>query len=104
MADLQDLQDELGEWSDTEFGEGRTPVGNVYHLLEEVKELQDDPYNPMSWADVIILVLNGSRLAGHNTQDLEMAARAKFNIIRTWDWDAPDEHGVTKHKKIEGEI
>lgn len=101
MADFQELQDRIGTWSDAKFGAGREPIGNINHLLKEVGELRDNPYNPEHWADVLILVLNASRQAGYNVDDLIQATEAKFAVIQTWKWNEPDELGVIQHVREE---
>lgn len=99
MSDFQYLQDTIGEWADEHFGSSRGPKGLVEHLKEEVEHLSENPYNPMNFADVFILLINASREAGFSMHDIYRAVEAKHKINVSRIWGEPDEHGITRHIK-----
>jgi hypothetical protein len=98
MSDrLQQLQDEIAEWSDATFGNGRPPAIPLHHLAKEVQELIAAPHDQMEYADCLILLLDAYRMAGGNTEDLLNACDKKLKINRKRVWGIPDENGVVEH-------
>lgn len=99
MDKWQWLQDIIGEWSDERFGKGRTPHGNIEHLKEEVVDLKKSAYDPHSYSDCFILLINAARLAGFSMEDIYQAIIAKNKINIEREWEEEDENGITRHKK-----
>lgn len=111
------LFNEIGEWSNRTFGDERTrgPVGPLKHLAKEVLcELlgadreefgrfiylncaSGDPSSLEELADVLILLMDATRRAGHKWNDLLTAAQAKHavNIVRTYPKPVGDE--ISEH-------
>jgi len=53
----QKLQNEIAKWSDKQFGSIRQPSGVIYHLLKEIKELLEQPYDLKEYADLRFFTL-----------------------------------------------
>ena len=60
-TEIQRFQDEQGVWSDAIFGEQASPRGKLAHLEREIKELVEQPYDRMEYADCFILLLDAYR-------------------------------------------
>lgn len=95
--DLQKFQNDITEWANTTFGNNRQPSSVIAHLAKEVIELSEQPYDIEEYADCFILLLNASKLAGVNVQQLLEAAESKMEINRHRKWGKPDENGVVEH-------
>lgn len=96
------LQEELGAWSDTTFPV-RDPRACLKHLAEEVQETYDDPSDVVEWADCLLLLLDGARLAGFNTDDIYEAACRKLEINKNRKWGQPNAAGFVNHVRDENE-
>lgn len=92
------LQERIGEWSD----ERNTDLeGLINHLIEEIKDLKERPYNIMDYADVAILFMSSLRKAAYTMDELYQAIEAKHRINESRIWLDPDEDGVTRYKPNE---
>ena len=116
MENLQNLMDSIAEWSDKQFGEGRSPVPILHHLKKEVPELieQLEKYQAMGlrdggarddamvdsfyeFADCFMLILDAARCFGINAHILKEYTRLKLDINKAREWGEPDENGVVEH-------
>ena len=93
------LADEVEDFTVKTMGPDniRGPLPVVHHIHKEVQELLFDPYDIEEYADMLILILDGSRRAGYDTQDLLEAAFNKMIVNRKRKWGKPDENGVVEH-------
>lgn len=99
MADRwQQLQDDIGVFTDKTFGES-TPQSKAHHLAEEAMEAAADPSDIIEWADCTILLLDAVRKAGFTTDDLYAAVQRKMEINKSRKWGDKDENGVVRHVK-----
>lgn len=94
---IQQLQDEIANWSDATFGPGRPANIPLHHLAKEVRELLEMPDDRMEYADCLILLLDAFRMTGGNAEDLIDACYEKLEINRNRRWGTPDENGVVEH-------
>lgn len=95
---LQELQDEIGAWADRQFGDAPDPARCLKHLKREAAELADDPADPLAWADVLMLFLDGARRSGRTADDLINAGFEKLRICKEdYEWGEPDAEGVIEH-------
>ncbi|MBL8713569.1 MAG: DUF550 domain-containing protein [Alphaproteobacteria bacterium] len=99
MADRwQQLQDDIGVFTDKTFGES-TPQSKAHHLAEEAMEAAADPSDIIEWADCTILLLDAVRKAGFTTDDLYAAVQRKMEINKSRKWGDKDQNGVVRHVK-----
>jgi len=114
---MKQLQEEILEWSNNKFNEGRfTPNRAIpisYHLQKESLELTEslEEYfskiqTPQSLdkvekeiADIFILALEVASHVGMDINDITLACRDKFEICKKRKWGTPDENGVVEHLK-----
>jgi hypothetical protein len=117
---FESLWRDVGEWSNATFGDEteRGPVGPLKHLaVEVVCELLDYPRDDFDLfllngprvkggegnlgelADVLILLMDATRRAGHTAYDLLGAVRDKHavNVTRTYPRPTGDE--ISEHVK-----
>ncbi len=94
---IQQLQDEIANWSDATFGAGRPADIPLHHLSKEVQELIAAPNDRMEYADCLILLLDAYRMAGGSADDLIETCYQKLEINRNRKWGTPDENGVVEH-------
>ena len=97
MTEFQRFQIEAHRWADSVFGELRPPDGAVAHLLKEVGELSDHPYDDMEYADCLMLILDAASNAGIGADNLLNTCWEKLSINRAREWGKPDENGVVEH-------
>ena len=117
---LQNLQDDIKQWSDETFGSHRTGKPIAHHLKKEIDEVIDaiegletetsntkaDVRSVYWWkhtrvkfelADCLTLLLD---IAAHeyiNVSDLLDASEEKMEINKKRKWGEPDENGVVEH-------
>jgi hypothetical protein len=94
MDRWQELQTAINEWSNQTFGEQQSIESLIDHIAEEVAELRDDPTEPRSFADIIILLLKVAACVNMNADDLYEACLGKHRINtreREWILDAEGE-------------
>lgn len=92
----QDIQNEIGEFTDKTFGQS-TVESKFEHLREELDEVIADPKDELEWADCLILLLDAARREGFDMTDLHKAITKKMEINRARKWGSADENGVVKH-------
>ena len=106
--ELQNLMNEISEWSDKTFGYGQRNPAILYHLKKEVNELIetfvqsaiDSPQNRimrMEFADCLMLLLDSAKHAGFTANELLKATGEKLEINKKRKWGKPDENGVVEH-------
>ena len=111
MKKLQQLMDEISEWSDKTFGGQRNPA-IAHHLLKEVKELIAEFDSPeempdkylsirMEFADCFMLLLDSATHAGITANELLQVTKEKLEINKNRKWGEPDENGVVEHLREE---
>ena len=102
MTELGRFQIEAARWADKQFGVCRKPDGPVAHLVKEVQELRDHPYDDMEYADCLMLILDAAHCAGIGADDLLSTAWEKLAINRDLrNWGKPDADGVVEHVRTE---
>lgn len=74
------------EWAHKTF-QHTNPSVNVQKLVEEVHELAEDPCNGEEMADVLMLLLHQSSLAGVDLA-AEFNKKLQINLQRTWHQNA----------------
>lgn len=93
---LQELQDRISEWSSSLGG---SLEGKLEHLLEEVRDLQRNPYDIEAQVDVYILMCAISAETGFNIDEITQGIDSKQNINEAKEWNPPDAQGITRYKK-----
>ena len=108
LNELQDLMNDISNWSDKVFGEYQRNPGIVYHLKKEVDELieifengvvtQDEIDKlKMEFADCMMLLVDSASHSFFTANDLFSAIREKLEINKKRKWGKPDENGVIEH-------
>jgi len=97
MEELQKLMDNLGEWSDKQFGTDRPVTAQIHHLKKEINELLLAPFDDYEYADCLLLLLDAYRKRGGNVKQLIYFSRKKFNIAKQRKYNKPDINGVVEH-------
>ena len=106
MKELQNLMDEISEWSNATFGEGQRNPAIAYHLKKEVDELIDifenhpsDEYQRLwfEYADCMMLLLDSASHVGFSAEGLLSAVKEKLEINKNRKWGKPDKNGVVEH-------
>lgn len=78
------------EWSRKTFGEGARTDTVIAHIRKELDEILQNPHDPMEWADIILLALDGAWRAGHEPEQIARAIRDKQKINEKRKWPAPN--------------
>jgi len=115
---LQGIMQRIADWSDAQFGEGRSPIPILHHLKKEVPELIEaiENYQELSlnengaketeialkkvlfeYADCFMLILDSARTMGLNSEMLYTYTNWKLEINKNRQWGIPDENGVVEH-------
>ena len=93
----QQLQVDVGEWSDATFPQPILAKNKAAHLVEEAQEVYEDPDDIMEYADCIMLLLDAARISGFSAEDLYQATLKKLEINKARKWGERDERGVVNH-------
>ncbi len=93
---LDTILADVSAWQRVQFPHA-TPASIAKHLLEEARELQQDPTDCMEIADVLFLLNALADALGVNLADV-VAAKLAINQARTW--GQPDADGVVKHVEV----
>lgn len=89
-------------WSAATFGPGPRTHGVVDHIRKELHEVESDPLDLDEWVDVIILGFDGAWRAGHGSQAIIDAIKAKQakNEGRRWpDWRTANREQAIEHDR-----
>lgn len=108
LNQLQDLMNDISEWSNNTFGDGQRNPAIIYHLKKEVDELINAFKSPeempdkflsvrMEFADCFMLLLDSALHAGITAEELIQVTKEKLEINRNRKWGNPDENGVVEH-------
>jgi len=97
---------DITSWSRSTFPNG-TVEGKVAHLVREVEEFRkayaaNDSSYCVEVADIFILLMGLSDLAGMRAIDLLAHVAAKMAENRDRKWNPPDHEGVTEHVREPG--
>lgn len=103
LTDLQKFNNFLKdrrEFSYRTFGsrEERGCEAPLLHLQKEIKELIENPNDPMEWADCFLLLTDAAERKGHSFDDLLNFALKKLEINKARKWDKQP-NGVFLHQK-----
>lgn len=93
-------------WSRDTFGPGERLKGVLKHIHKELDEVFREPKDPIEWADLIVLAIDGATRQGIDPADLIEAYHAKMqlNYAREWpDWRESSEDEPIEHIKEPGE-
>ena len=112
MKKLQDLMEEISEWSDATFGEMQRNAGIIAHLIREVKELADawnkyerEPCNQYLYefyeelADCMMLLLDTAAHADMDSRLLLNEVKRKLDINKKRRWGKANADGSIEHLK-----
>lgn len=119
MKNLQELMNQISEWSDAQFGEGDRSRAIAYHLRKEVQELIDAMVEyryheerqnfaiikeenltgkvNIEFADCFMLLLDSASHFGLTADDLVKVTEWKLEKNKNRKWGKPDENGVVEH-------
>lgn len=84
-------------WSVDTFGKRNDPTGPINHLIEEVNELKESPYDETEYADCFLLLLGAWFETGRPAEELLQAAADKIEVNRNRKWGPVNKHGVSSH-------
>jgi len=96
-----EYQKELAVWADATFPKQQenNARSKFEHLLEEVAETRDDPFNILEYADCMMLLIDTARINGFTMDDLFNGCQEKLNINKKRKWGKPNALGYTNHIK-----
>jgi len=104
MNKLQELMDDIREWSVATFGASQqTTIPILFHLKKEVDELileaqygiSEEDYE--EFADCFMLLLDASKGVGLSADRLIEETYKKLEKNKKRKWGTPDENGVIEH-------
>ena len=101
MTEIRRLQIEVSRWGNEQFGVTDNPRSTIAHLVKEVQELADKPFDSMEYADCLTLLLHAAHRAGISIGTIIEVAWEKLDVNRHRDWGEPDENGVVEHVRHE---
>ena len=101
MNKWQEFQNELAEWSDETFPQQHQNNARpkFEHLLEEVKEARDAPFDLLEYADCISLIIDAARINGFTMNELLEGCERKLRINKNRKWGKPNALGFVNHIK-----
>jgi hypothetical protein len=76
-------------FSEATFGPGTRTKGILDHIRKELKEVENDPFDPEEWLDVATLALDGAWRCGATAEQIAQLLEEKLvrNENRIWpDW------------------
>lgn len=97
----QEFQNELAEWSDKTFPMQHQDNAKpkFEHLLEEVIEVRDSPFDILEYADCISLIIDAARINGFTMDDIFKGCEEKLRINKKRKWGKPNALGFVNHIK-----
>lgn len=103
MKILQDLMDEIFEWSDKTF-ENQNSISKINHLKKEIDELKASIFHEhgelekkMEFADCFMLLILIAKMEGLSANDLIESTNLKLGINKNRAWGKPDKDGIVEH-------
>lgn len=90
------------DWSTATFGPGTRLQGVLDHLVKELQEVEEHPWDVSEWADLVILAFDGALRQGLDPQHILNAIENKQtkNEGRTWpDWRTADPNKAIEHDR-----
>ena len=121
MSKLQNLMDDISEWSNKTFGNYERNPAIAYHLKKEIKELikaikkfnksrfdastgigeykRNRDNVEMEFADCFMLLLDSASHFDITADELIEATYRKLAINKERKWGKPDKNGVVEHIK-----
>ena len=116
MFELQQLMNDIAEWSDKTFGYGQRNPAVLYHLQKEVEELITEHNNvltkkyypngefgkqirkiTMEYADCFMLLFYSAHHYGLTAEEIIQLVQEKLEINKKRKWAKPDENGIIEH-------
>ena len=109
MEKLQNLMNEIQQWSDDTFDNGefnkKRSISISHHLLKESKELtealtetfENKEHVKEEIIDCLTLILDTSAHYGIDASELIDGCYEKLEINKNREWGKPDENGVVEH-------
>ena len=116
MKDLKTLQQEIQLWSDTQFGNDRSPLPMLFHLKKEIDELIEAMQRVVGkqfesrdlalksvydvkneFADCFMLLLDSASHFGIDSDMLIKLTDDKLQVNKNRKWGKPDKNGVVEH-------
>lgn len=96
---LIEFLEERRKFSHKTFGtpEVRDCMGPLTHLKKEVKELHENPNDPMEWADCFLLLVDAADRKGMTFDNLVAVSRNKLEINKARNWVKQDD-GTYRHQ------
>lgn len=94
--DIREITKDIVDWADEVFPE-RTPEGTVDKLVEELKELIENPMDGWEMADVLILIFDLCDMWGFDPAKL---VKNKMRVNRKREWTL--EGGKFRHVESNG--
>jgi hypothetical protein len=67
-------------FSEATFGPGQRSLGVIAHIRKELDEIEADPSDVVEWVDIMLLSLDGTWRAGHDT-DATWAALQSSQVL-----------------------
>ena len=105
MADIETLWFDHAEWSQATFGSDAEhgPLGPLKHLQHEADEAMAAPTDITEFADILLLLIDAARRAGHSWNGIVDAADTKLHTVlmhRTYPTPEGDEPSFHVKKEI----
>lgn len=97
--DFNLLYRQITQWQEKTFGKREQPHPPIHHLEKEVKELIENPYDILEYADCFFLLFNAAHIVGFTPEQLLEGIKEKFEINKKRKWGKPDNQGVVLHVK-----
>lgn len=90
---LEEYIERHWDWSMATFGAPKDTdtLKLCNHIAKEIREVLDHPRDPMEWADIIILAIDGAMRNGVSPARLTTALFMKQHINRERKWNIPED-------------
>lgn len=97
MSELDILQKEICKWANKQFGGKRKPITTIKHLMKEVIELSESPYDIGEYADCLMLLIEAAGMIGITGELLIAQAYRELKINKKRKWGKPNKNGFSEH-------
>jgi len=95
---IDKLQQRVHDWQKVTFPHSSVD-SKLHHMMDEIEEVREKPYDLFEWADLLILLMGAAKLEGFTMEDLLVGCEAKLIINKRRTWGEPDERGVVNHEE-----